>query len=83
MMQFAGWDASMYEADTDIPNDRALSQMAGNMWNAFAFAPLFGALISFVEFPCTDHMDDSNAKEPEIISESENESESASTDSKN
>jgi hypothetical protein len=81
MMQFAGWDASMYKADTDIPNDQALSRMAGSMWNAFAFAPLLGALISFLEFPCTDHMDDSNEKEHQIISESEDDFESASTDS--
>ena len=91
MMQFAGWDASMYKADTLIPNDKVLTQMAGNMWNAFAFAPLLGALISFVDSPC-DQMpayaldnpqgDPPQGEEHQMISDSENESDSLSSDSK-
>ena len=86
MMQFAGWDPSMYKADTLIPSDRVLTQMAGNMWNAFAFAPLLGALISFVDFPCPffpdcaldNPQDDVPKDEPFIISDSGNESDSSS-----
>ena len=94
MMQFAGWDASMYKAETLIPNDRVLQHMAGNMWNAFAFAPLLGALISFVDFPCKempdyalDRSDNPQGDTPQgeeqfIISDSEHESDSSSSDAK-
>ena len=81
-------------ACTLIPNDKVLTQMAGNMWNAFAFAPLLGALISFVDFPCKEmpgyalgrpdnpQGDTPQGEEQFIISDSEHESDSSSSDAK-